>query len=528
MNSTTPIIDQRNQTELAGQLRELLVHYCPDTWSGVGQIAADKWTDSLVQIYGRLLEVIIQHLNRAPDKNFLAFLDTLGIGLLPPRPAKAPLVFTLAKGAPPYATVPAGTQVAAAESPDKKPVIFETDSGLTVIQPRLVRAVSFVPAEDTWRDHSGVFFSEEAIGRETLFDGNELVRHRLYVGDNGLFSFAENKNVILEVTIGKPLGGNVITKISPSRTGSADSSATGGTGSQQLRWYTFAEDSPEPVPLAIDPKTPAGVVNLTASGTIQFSNVAPIPEKEISGFAGQDGKTFKQSSRWLFAELTVPVTEVKVPQLTAIRVKVTDTAPVLYQPESAFFGNFPLDLSKDFFPFGERPRISDVLYLASAEVFGNAGAAVTITVKLSAGLPVPDTTAITLHWEYWDGARWQALSVTDNTGSFAKPGTIVFTSPDMPLHEINGLESRWLRVRIADGGYGQGASTVECTKKMGWKVEWRDNVKMMYQENNGSYEWVPLDGETVWDYLPATYKPPSLQSLTLSFIPVFKQPADIV
>lgn len=546
MDSTTPTIDQRNQTELAGQLRELLVHYCPDTWNGAGQIAADKWTDSLVQIYGRLLEVIIQHLNRMPDKNFLAFLDTLGIGLLPPRPAKAPLVFTLAKGAPPYATVPAGTQVAAAVSPDKKPVIFETDRDLTVIQPRLIRAVSFVPAEDTWRDHSGMFFSEEATGRETLFDGNELVRHRLYLGDNGLFSFAENKNVTLEViiappmatesgvfpekvTIGKPLGGNVITKVvMPTRTGTADLSATGGTGSQQLRWYTFAEDSAEPVPLAIDPKTPAGVVNLMASGTIQFSNVAPIPEKEISGFAGQDGKTFKRSSRWLFAELTVPVTEINAPQLTAIKVKVTDTAPVSYQPESAFFGNFPLDLSKDFFPFGERPRVSDVLYLASAEIFGNAGAAVTITVNLSAGLPVPDTSAITLQWEYWDGARWQTLTVADTTGSFITPGTIVFTCPDMPLRELNGLESRWLRVRIADGGYGQGAGTVECTKKMGWKVEWRDNAKMMYAKTGNDYAWVALNDETVWDYSPATYKPPSLQSLTLSFIPVFKQPADIV
>src|ERR671919_631921 len=55
---------------------------------------------ALLKLAARMGEIVIEQLNRVPDKNFLAFLDLVGIDLSPPKPARVPLTFTLAERAP--------------------------------------------------------------------------------------------------------------------------------------------------------------------------------------------------------------------------------------------------------------------------------------------------------------------------------------------------------------------------------------------------------------------------------------------
>ena len=76
--------------------------------------AADQASAALISIVARFGEIVIERLNQAPDKNFLAFLDMLGTSPLPPEPARVPLTFTSVAGSTTDAVVPAGTQVAAA------------------------------------------------------------------------------------------------------------------------------------------------------------------------------------------------------------------------------------------------------------------------------------------------------------------------------------------------------------------------------------------------------------------------------
>jgi hypothetical protein len=42
-------------------------------------------------------------------------------------------------------------------------------------------------------------------------------------------------------------------------------------------------------------------------------------------------------------------------------------------PTRAFFNNIPIDLSRDFFPFGMRPQFGDLFYL-SWDLFATSGA----------------------------------------------------------------------------------------------------------------------------------------------------------
>jgi hypothetical protein len=140
-----PPIDRRTAKVIAGQLYGLLKLYAPE-WKGAGE--PGDFGNALVQIFARYGEIVIERLNRAPEKNLLAYLDMLGASLQPPQPARVPLAFALASGSTADAVVPAGTQAAAPPAEGEiAPVIFETERELVVVAATLdkifVREVVF-------------------------------------------------------------------------------------------------------------------------------------------------------------------------------------------------------------------------------------------------------------------------------------------------------------------------------------------------------------------------------------------------
>src|SRR5262249_51078877 len=93
---------------------------------------------ALVNIAARFGEIVIERLNKAPEKNFLAFLDLLGISSRPPHPARAPVTFYLSTGNAGHVLVRGGTQVAAEPAKgETEPVIFETEYDLLVVSGKL-------------------------------------------------------------------------------------------------------------------------------------------------------------------------------------------------------------------------------------------------------------------------------------------------------------------------------------------------------------------------------------------------------
>src|SRR5262245_17847823 len=95
---------------------------------GLGAAAPDQTTRALVWIFARYWEIVAARLNQALDKNFLAYLDMLGLSPIPPRSAMVPLTFAPVREGPTGArVVPPRTQVAApAGEGDTEPVVFET------------------------------------------------------------------------------------------------------------------------------------------------------------------------------------------------------------------------------------------------------------------------------------------------------------------------------------------------------------------------------------------------------------------
>ena len=164
MSARSPNIDKRTAGEIAKQVQTLLKVYTPD-WKEFDPTTGQPSgvSAALIGVFARLSELIIQRLNEAPQKNFLAFLDLLGASRLPPQPARVPLTFFLAAGSAVYGLVLAGTQVAAPPlKGEKDPVIFETERELVVTAAQLAALFVRDPEQDQQADRSPIITSGAA------------------------------------------------------------------------------------------------------------------------------------------------------------------------------------------------------------------------------------------------------------------------------------------------------------------------------------------------------------------------------
>ena len=158
---------------------------------------------AFLKLAARMGEVILAQLNRVPEKNFLAFLDMLGIDLLPPKAARVPLTFTLVEKAPRDGVVPKHTRVAVAKADN---VIFETDEHFSVARVLLTDAIAVNSEKDRFANLSKLInhnTSSEVnlfgLGGQTSEWG--VLDHVLYIGHPRIFDLAHEAEVSLTITL---------------------------------------------------------------------------------------------------------------------------------------------------------------------------------------------------------------------------------------------------------------------------------------------------------------------------------------
>jgi hypothetical protein len=439
MSNILPKIDKRNQQDLVSELRNLILEYCPE-WKSMDELESDKQTDALIHIFSNMAGNGIENLNQAPEKNFIAFLNLIGISLTPPRVAKAPLVFKLKDDLGRNGFVPAGVKVSA-QPENQEEVVFETEKDLMVIQSRMVKAASIEPGEDRWSNHDFLFSLEPTGNEAELFRGDLPVLHRIYLGHSKLFNFTEPAAIDLSINIKQP-----------------------GASGREVKWYCFDEDG-KAIPLHI--ASGFEEASFLKSGDISFSNVVGIASNTISGY--DKTRLFKNwINNWIYAELKSPLTDQDImPDIEDIRIKLSISPVSPIRPETVLCNGSLLDSTKDFYPFGPRPVFNDTFYIASREAFSKENALITMDVVLSdeQACPHPDTENIRLNWEYWDGSQWRLISETTNSGvtgniivettrGFTSSGTITFRCPEVKPYSVNGMDNCWIRIRITGGNYG--------------------------------------------------------------------------
>src|ERR1051326_7696840 len=88
-----PNLDDRTYADLVAEAKTLIPRYNPE------------WTDfnesdpgiTLLELFAWMTEILIYRLNQVPEKNYIRFLQLLGINPYPAEPARADLTFKLAR-----------------------------------------------------------------------------------------------------------------------------------------------------------------------------------------------------------------------------------------------------------------------------------------------------------------------------------------------------------------------------------------------------------------------------------------------
>jgi hypothetical protein len=534
-----PKIDARTAPEFARDVLRLLPAFV-DNWPAVGE--EDDNVTALVNVFARYGEIVVERLNRAPEKNFLAFLDMVGVVPLPMESARAPLTFSLAPGSLASVVVPKGTQVAAAPPKGKQnPVIFETELDLVVVPVTLASLLLKNGECDQYVDMSELVTPPpEAPPAEgsgvtpailqptaTVPESSGQVRvlpHAFFVGIKSYPVWPLANTVRLRFDL--------------------ESDAAPPVDPQTVQWELCLPPRAKPAAaLAVTPNesvisireeedfqtitlTPLldGTANLTKSGEVVFLNLTQMIPTVVGGLSGS----------WLRCRLLTAITrsadrvpgmvrESQLPAVKTLRVETVIDRPDLTL-EKALLNSQQLDVSKDFFAFGDKPKFGDTLYLACREAFSNPDAELTLNVTLTnpkdePGSPVPSVEPheIKLTWEFWDGRQWTLLGTngtpvppqpartvkfvnltpaaeptstrfSDATQAFSKSGEIRFRFSKPPAElTLNGERNYWVRARISAGDYGRDAH----------------------------YEGEPGKHNFVWH--PATFAPPLIKSVKVGY-----------
>ncbi len=141
----TSNLDDRSFDDLVDECTLRIPRYCPE------------WTDhnlsdpgiTMIELFAWLTDQTLMRFNQVPRKNYVAFLELLGIRLQPPKPAQTELTFYLSTSLAEAYTIPMGVEVATARTEQQEAVIFSVDRPLYIGVPRLRYFLTDRTAEHT-------------------------------------------------------------------------------------------------------------------------------------------------------------------------------------------------------------------------------------------------------------------------------------------------------------------------------------------------------------------------------------------
>src|SRR5436190_24249349 len=116
----TPKLDDRTFQDLVNETKRLIPRYCPE------------WTDhnvsdpgvTLIELFAYMVDILLFRINRVPERNYIKWLEMLGIKLEPPRPARTDVTLYLTAPQPESVTVPLGTEVATVRTESQNAITF--------------------------------------------------------------------------------------------------------------------------------------------------------------------------------------------------------------------------------------------------------------------------------------------------------------------------------------------------------------------------------------------------------------------
>ncbi|WP_017326242.1 putative baseplate assembly protein [Synechococcus sp. PCC 7336] len=235
-------LDDRTYQDLLDECLLRIPRYCPE-WTNFNP--SDPGV-TLIELFAWLTDQMLLRFNQVPRRNYVAFLELLGIRLQPPAPAQTDVTFYLSvylslgqsPSLPRQRTLNAGIEVATVRAENDEAVIFSTDEDLELATPSIKH---FLRANAAL-DRPDEFYDCFAAGRWTNLSEDRLWRglEQLVFGEYPQPSHCFY--VVFEESA--PLEGNVISLIFEGQAGTA----TGIDPEQPpLRWEAWDGRAWQPV-----------------------------------------------------------------------------------------------------------------------------------------------------------------------------------------------------------------------------------------------------------------------------------------
>jgi len=438
-----PNLDDRTFQDIVNEAIKLIPRYCP------------KWTNynpgdpgiTLIELFAWMTELIIYRLNRVPDKNYIEFLNLIGINLLPAQPARGVVTFKIVEGAREEDLIPGdkGIEVATAQTKTAEAIVFETEHEVNLTSIKIIKCCSKDPYG--FSDHTESVLSE-SIAREPyyIFHSDTEIERIFYLGDNELLSLSEDMALRIYFQL---LAEHAAERID------LDWEFWNGAG-----WEST-------IPLSDETK------NLTNSGYVTFDEILGIEKTKVNEI----------ESFWLRCRLVKVERGHALPYMVAIKGTAELKESRGLKPERGCTNieeaqYLLIDFNRNFYPFDKLPRLNTTFYLASQEVLSRKNARISLEVTMSdfyTPLPFESLKQLKLAWEYRAQTKeWKILGITtpvgvevgnfafmDGTYAFTKTGSISFNCPpDISHAEIGEEKNYWIRARIIAGDYGTKTTTI--------------------------------------------------------------------
>ncbi|NTU41445.1 MAG: putative baseplate assembly protein [Nitrospirales bacterium] len=336
MITTPPKIDKRTFSLMADTLLSMAPHYTPEWRAEEGDAGV-----ALAKIHAFITEMVTTRLNQVPRKSLIAFLDMLGVSLLPAQPSRVPITFKPAKGADRDILVSPRTQASAVKTDAHDEVPFETEKSLLAVIGKLRELISVDPEADAIYVHTTGVVAEDGSIRDsqtafTLFSGTNQQEHSLYLGQKDLLNIKGTGEIRLALTV--PLApGNL---------------------PLDLIWEYWGEDKEKKIDrwIGLDVLSD-GTDGLSQSGEISLSKglEGEIREAKLKDiFAGtgrvaiRDDAVAQIKNRWIRCRLVSVLTSTicsKLPELDTVFLRTAPAEPV--PVDAGFFNDVPLDYARE-------------------------------------------------------------------------------------------------------------------------------------------------------------------------------------
>ncbi len=486
-------IEERKCSEIDELLKEFIPHYTPE-W------ACSDENDpgiALLKSFSYMTESVVQRLNLAPQKNFIAFLDMLGIKRLPAQPARVPLTFMPAKGLEKDILIPERTQVDAnIKINGQEELPFETEKNLLAITSQLKKIVAFDPAKDAiyippqdfldLERKRNILGSYKAVTSTLTFTKHIQLNYAdglkkgdfLKIGGDDACEYKEINKIdttVIEVTdefksdfpVDTPV--EKVTKFSLIEgkdlqdhcvyiahkdffnvkstltftvyiTHHRDTEV--GITPLDVSWEYWGEVKSEDGGGKGEDWHKFVIVSdstdeLTRSGvtTLSKTTQGEIKEREING----------KKNRWIRCKLNKNFTNDKtwkLPELDNIQFQVSSGGSTLV-PDLAFYNDTQLDITQPFKPFGEEPKLLDTFAISSKEVFSKKGAEIKIKVEVEERR-IPGAPSGILYYKkikvFFPGIFGKLLEVEIDPGGAKEIWTELENPPDTNL-QVSSMPS---------------------------------------------------------------------------------------